>query len=299
MPMPLPTLVVPEYETVLPFGQKVTYRPFLVREEKLLYLAMESQDQKEMIKAVKEIIKNCTSIKEIDTLSTFDVEFLFLRIRAKSVGEISEFKITCPDDDKTQVDVEVNLEQVEVQVPDDHTNKIKITDDVTLVMKYPSIDTFVKNNLSENPGMDDIFQLAADCVSQIANGEEVEDAKAPQAELVNFFESMNSAQFQMVQKFFETMPKLSHTIEVFNPKTEVKSEVVLEGMGQAFRVALAHDSLINLFEVNFALMQHHKYSLTELENMMPWERDVYVNMLIRHLQEEEARQRQASRGQSL
>ena len=231
MPMPLPTLVVPEYETVLPFGQKVTYRPFLVREEKLLYLAMESQDQKEMIKAVKEIIKNCTSIKKVDTLSTFDVEFLFLRIRAKSVGEISEFKITCPDDDKTQVDVEVNLEQVEVQVPDDHTNKIKITDDVTLVMKYPSIDTFVKNNLSENPGMDDIFQLAADCVSQIANGEEVEDAKAyKKAELVNFFESMNSAQFQMVQKFFETMPKLSHTIEVFNPKTEVKSEVVLEGM---------------------------------------------------------------------
>ena len=235
MPMPLPTLVVPEYETVLPFGQKVTYRPFLVREEKLLYLAMESQDQKEMIKAVKEIIKNCTSIKKVDTLSTFDVEFLFLRIRAKSVGEISEFKITCPDDDKTQVDVEVNLEQVEVQVPDDHTNKIKITDDVTLVMKYPSIDTFVKNNLSENPGMDDIFQLAADCVSQIANGEEVEDAKAyKKAELVNFFESMNSAQFQMVQKFFETMPKLSHTIEVFNPKTEVKSEVVLEGMKPFF-----------------------------------------------------------------
>ena len=235
MPMPLPTLVVPEYECVLPFGQKVTYRPFLVREEKLLYVAMETGDQKEMVKAVKEIIKNCTSVKKVDTLATFDIEFLFLKIRAKSVGEVSEFKLTCPDDGETQVDVEVNLDEVEVQVPDNHSNKVKITDDVTLVMKYPSIDTFVKTNLSENPGLEDIFQLAADCVDQIANGEDVEDAKAyKKSELIDFFEGMNSSQFQKVQGFFETMPKLKHTIEVFNPKTEVKSEVVLEGMASFF-----------------------------------------------------------------
>jgi len=235
MPMPLPTLVVPEYECVLPFGQKVTYRPFLVREEKLLYIAMETGDQKEMVKAVKEIIKNCTSVKKVDTLATFDIEYLFLKIRAKSVGEVSEFKLTCPDDGETQVDVEVNLDEVEVQVPDEHTNKVKITDDVTLVMKYPSIDTFVKTNLSENPGLEDIFQLAADCVDQIANGEEIEDAKAyKKAELIEFFEGMNSTQFQKVQGFFESMPKLRHTIEVFNPKTEVKSEVVLEGMAAFF-----------------------------------------------------------------
>lgn len=235
MPMPLPTLVVPEYECVLPFGQKVTYRPFLVREEKLLYIAMETGDQKEMVKAVKEIIKNCTSVKKVDTLATFDIEYLFLKIRAKSVGEVSEFKLTCPDDGETQVDVEVNLDEVEVQVPDNHSNKVKITDDVTLVMKYPSIDTFVKTNLSENPGLEDIFQLAADCVDQIANGEEVEDAKAyKKAELIEFFEGMNSTQFQKVQGFFESMPKLKHTIEVFNPKTEVKSEVVLEGMAAFF-----------------------------------------------------------------
>ena len=235
MPMPLPTLVVPEYECVLPSGRKVTYRPFLVREEKLLYLAMESQDQKEMIKAVKEIIKNCTSVKKVDDLATFEIELLFLRIRGKSVSEISEFKITCPDDEKTQVDVEVNLDEVNVIVPPDHTKKIKVTDEVTIVMKYPSIDTFVKNNLSDNPGMDDIFQLAADCVDQIANGDDVEDAKAyKKAQLVDFFESMNSAQFQKIQGFFESMPKLSHTIEVFNPKTEVKSEVVLEGMAAFF-----------------------------------------------------------------
>jgi len=235
MPMPLPTLVVPEYECVLPFGQKVTYRPYLVREEKLLYIAMETGDQKEMVKAVKEIIKNCTSVKKVDTLATFDIEYLFLKIRAKSVGEVSEFKLTCPDDGETQVDVEVNLDEVEVQVPDEHTNKVKITDDVTLVMKYPSIDTFVKTNLSENPGLEDIFQLAADCVDQIANGEEIEDAKAyKKAELIEFFEGMNSTQFQKVQGFFESMPKLRHTIEVFNPKTEVKSEVVLEGMAAFF-----------------------------------------------------------------
>ena len=235
MPMPLPTLVVPEYECTLPFGQKVTYRPFLVREEKLLYMAMESQDQKEMIKAVKEIIKNCTSVKKIDTLATFDIEYLFLRIRAKSVGEVSEFKVIAPDDNETQVDVEVNLEEVEVIVPPDHSNKVKITEDVTLVMKYPSIDTFVKNNLSEDPKLDDIFQLAADCVDKIANGDEVENAKAyKKGELLTFFEGMNKLQFQEVQKFFETMPKVSHTIEVFNPKTEKKSEMVLEGMASFF-----------------------------------------------------------------
>lgn len=235
MPMPLPTLVVPEYECTLPFGQKVTYRPFLVREEKLLYMAMESQDQKEMIKAVKEIIKNCTSVKKIDTLATFDIEYLFLRIRAKSVGEVSEFKVVAPDDNETQVDVEVNLEEVEVIVPPDHSNKVKITEDVTLVMKYPSIDTFVKNNLSEDPKLDDIFQLAADCVDKIANGDEVENAKAyKKGELLTFFEGMNNLQFQEVQKFFETMPKVSHTIEVFNPKTEKKSEMVLEGMASFF-----------------------------------------------------------------
>tara|TARA_B100000131_G_scaffold203373_1_gene195294 strand:+ start:9916 stop:10620 length:705 start_codon:yes stop_codon:yes gene_type:complete len=233
--MPLPTLVVPEYECNLPSGKKVTYRPFLVREEKLLYVAMESQDQKEMVKAVKEIIKNCTSVKNVGTLSTFDIELLFLRIRAKSVGEISEFKLTCPDDGKTQVDVEVNLEEVDVVIPPDHSKKIRITDDVTLVMKYPSIDTFVKNNLSENPNIDDVFDLAADCVDQIATGEDVEDAKNyKKAELVSFFEGMNSQQFAKVQGFFETMPKLEHTIEVFNPKTEVKSEIKLEGMAAFF-----------------------------------------------------------------
>ena len=233
--MPLPKLSIPDYECVLPRGQKVTYRPFLVREEKLLYLAMETQDNKEMIKAVKEIIKNCTNLKKLDDLATFDIEYLFLKIRGKSVGEVSEFKITCPDDEKTQVDVEVNLDEVKVQIPKEHTTILKVTDEVTITMKYPSLDVFVKNNLVDNPGVADLFKLAASCTESIAEGEDVYEGKdSTTKELVEFYENMNSQQFALVQKFFETMPKLSHTIEVFNPKTEVTSPVLLEGLASFF-----------------------------------------------------------------
>ncbi len=233
--MPLPKLSIPDYECVLPRGQKVTYRPFLVREEKLLYLAMETQDNKEMIKAVKEIIKNCTNLKKLDDLATFDIEYLFLRIRGKSVGEVSEFKITCPDDEKTQVDVEVNLDDVKVIIPKEHTTILKVSDDVTITMRYPSSDVFVKNNLVDNPGVDDLFKLAASCTESIAEGEDVYEGKDHTTkELVEFYENMNSQQFGLVQKFFETMPKLSHTIEVFNPKTEVTSPIVLEGLASFF-----------------------------------------------------------------
>lgn len=233
--MPLPKLSIPDYECTLPRGQSVTYRPFLVREEKLLYLAMETQDNKEMIKAVKEIIKNCTSVKKVEDLATFEIEYLFLKIRSKSVGEVSEFKLTCPDDEETQVDVQVNLDEVEVQIPSNHSNVIKITDEITLTMKYPSLDVFVKNNLSDDPGIDDIFKLAADCTESIADGDELHQAKDyKKAELLEFYEGMNSQQFKEVQGFFETMPKLSHDIEVFNPKTEVTSTLTLEGLASFF-----------------------------------------------------------------
>ena len=233
--MPLPKLSIPDYECTLPRGQSVTYRPFLVRAEKLLYLAMETQDNKEMIKAVKEIIKNCTSVKKVEDLATFEIEYLFLKIRSKSVGEVSEFKLTCPDDEETQVDVQVNLDEVEVQIPSNHSNVIKITDEITLTMKYPSLDVFVKNNLSDDPGIDDIFKLAADCTESIADGDELHQAKDyKKAELLEFYEGMNSQQFREVQGFFETMPKLSHDIEVFNPKTEVTSTLTLEGLASFF-----------------------------------------------------------------
>ena len=198
-------------------------------------MAMETQNQKEMIKAVKDIIKACTSIKNVNDLATFEIEYLFLRIRGKSVGEVSEFKVTCPDDDETQVDAEVNLDEVVVVIPKDHTNIIKLDETITLTMKYPSLDVFVKNNLTDNPGIDDVFKLAADCTDTIADGDELHEAKDyKKAELVAFFEGMNSGQFQDVQKFFETMPKLQKEIEVFNPKTEVKSTVMLEGLASFF-----------------------------------------------------------------
>ena len=233
--MPLPKLSIPEYELEMPItGKKVSYRPFLVKEEKLLYLAMESQDNKQMIKAVKTIIKNCTNLKTaVDKLATFEIEYIFLRIRAKAVGEISEFKMTAPDDEKTQIEVQVPLEQVEVQVPEGHTKKILLDGNVGVIMKYPSLDAFIQQNMSDNPTVEDIFELAAGCIDQVYDAEEVYDSFSHK-EALDFLENLNSDQFAKIQAFFETMPKLSHTIEVYNPKTKVKSDVVLEGLASFF-----------------------------------------------------------------
>ena len=199
--MPLPKLSIPEYELEMPItGKKVAYRPFLVKEEKLLYLAMESQDNKQMVKAV---------------------------------AEISEFKITAPDDEKTQVEVQVPLEQVEVQVPEGHTKKILLDGNVGVIMKYPSLDAFIQQNMSDNPTVEDIFELAAGCIDQVYDAEEVYDSFSHK-EALDFLENLNSDQFAKIQAFFETMPKLSHTIEVYNPKTKVKSDVVLEGLASFF-----------------------------------------------------------------
>ena len=233
--MPLPKLSIPEYEMELPVtGKKLTYRPFLVKEEKLLYLAMESQNDKEMIKAVKTIIKNCTNLKtKVENLATFEIEYIFLRIRSKAVGETSEFKVTAPDDNETEVKVQVPLEQVEVQVPDDHDKKIQLDDNVGIVMKYPSLDVFIQQNLTDNPNLDDIFELAAGCIDQVYDQEEVYDSFTKK-EALEFLENLNSEQFQKVQGFFETMPKLSYTLEVVNPETKVKSDIVLEGLASFF-----------------------------------------------------------------
>ena len=221
--MPLPKLSIPEYDLELPLtGTKVTYRPFLVKEEKLLYLAMESQDNKQMVKAVKTIIKNCTNLKSnVDKLATFEIEYIFLRIRAKAVGEISEFKITAPDDEKTSIPVQIPLEEVEVQVPDGHDKKIKLDDKIGIVMKYPSLDAFIQQNMSENPTVDDIFEMAAKCIDQVFDDEEVYDSFSHK-EALEFLENLNSEQFALIQNFFETMPKLQHTIEVYNQRLKSK-----------------------------------------------------------------------------
>lgn len=232
--MPLPKLVVPEYDCKLPVsGTKVTYRPFLVKEEKLLYLAMETQDEKEMIKAVKTILKSCSNVKDIEKLATFEIEYLFLKIRSKAVGETSEFKITCPDDNETEVEVELNLDEVQVVIPREHKKIVKINDQVKIEMKYPALDAFVDRNMKDEPDIDDVFDLAADCIDKVYDGDETYESFTKK-EAKDFLGEMNNEQFQAVQSFFETLPKLSHTLEIENPKTGVKSEVVLEGLASFF-----------------------------------------------------------------
>jgi hypothetical protein len=237
--MPLPRLVAPEYELTLPSNKnKVVYRPFLVKEEKILLIAMETGDEKSMINAVKTIIKNCTNLKaKVEELPTFDIEYLFLKIRAKSVGETVKLQVTCPDDEETTVDIEIPIDDIEVQYPKGHTNKIILDEDknVGVIMKYPSLDSFIKNNFASENEIDNVFEIASTSIHQIFSGDEVWEAKEQsKKELLEFLESMTAEQFQKVQNFFETMPKLSHEVKIVNPNTEVESTMVLEGLGAFF-----------------------------------------------------------------
>ena len=233
--MALPKLAIPEYECELPVSKlKVKYRPFLVKEEKLLYLAMESQKEKEMVNAVKTIIKNCTDLKtNLNKIPTFEIEYLFLRIRAKAVGEISEFTVTCPDDNKTTVDVKLPLEHIEIFQDEEHTKDIKLNDSVGLVMKYPSLDLFIDQNLRDDPNIEDMFKLAAQCIDKVYDADEVFDSFTLK-EALDFIGDLNSDQFQQVQKFFDTIPKLKHDLVVTNPKTNVESTIPLEGLAAFF-----------------------------------------------------------------
>ena len=238
--MPLPKIATPTYELVLPSnGKTINYRPFLVKEEKLLVLALESEDNKQITTAIKTVIKSCISTKgiKVETLPTFDIEFLFLNIRGKSVGEELEVNIICPDDEKTEVPVTIDLDDIEVQKNDDHTNQIKVDASIMMEMKYPSLDQFIKNNFDFKEGsqMDQSFDLIASCIDKIYTEDEVwSTADCTKKEVKEFLESMNSSQFKDIEIFFETMPKLKHTIKVKNPKTKVESEVVLEGLASFF-----------------------------------------------------------------
>ena len=238
--MPLPKIATPSYELELPStGETIQYRPFLVKEEKLLVIALESEDTKQITTAIKTVIKNCILTKNIkvESLPTFDIEYLFLNIRGKSVGEELEVNIICPDDGETQVPVTINLDDIKVQKTEGHNNKIKLDDSIVMEMKYPSLDQFIKNNFdfSGKNAMDQSFELIASCIDKIYNEEEVwSSSDVTKKELTEFLEQMNSSQFKDIEKFFETMPKLSHTIKVKNPVTEVESEVVLEGLSSFF-----------------------------------------------------------------
>ena len=238
--MPLPTISTPTYELVLPSSnRKIKYRPFLVKEEKILILAMESQDPKQIARAVKDVISKCILSKgiKVEKLSTFDIEYLFLNIRGKSVGEQIEVMVTCPDDKKTQVPMSINIDSIKVKTDDEHSTDIKLDDIYTLKMKYPSLDEFIKSNFNfeSNMNVDDTFDLIASCIDQVYSDEESwSHQECTKKELNQFVDQLNSSQFKEVEKFFETMPKLSHTVKVINPNTKVESEIVLEGLQNFF-----------------------------------------------------------------
>jgi hypothetical protein len=238
--MPLPKIATPTYELELPStGESIQFRPFLVKEEKVLVLALESEDTKQITTAIKAVIKSCVQTKgiKVEALPTFDIEFLFLNIRGKSVGEKIEVNIICPDDETTEVPVSIDLDEIRVQKNDEHTRQIKIDDTLMMEMKYPSLDQFIKNNFDfENKNaMDQSFDLIASCVDKIYSEDEVWAADdCSKKEIKDFLEQMNSSQFKSIETFFETMPKLSHKIKVTNPNTKVESEVVLEGLASFF-----------------------------------------------------------------
>ena len=238
--MPLPKIATPTYELELPStGESIQFRPFLVKEEKVLVLALESEDTKQITTAIKAVIKSCVQTKgiKVEALPTFDIEFLFLNIRGKSVGEKIELNIICPDDEITEVPVSIDLDEILVQKNDEHTRQIKIDDTLMMEMKYPSLDQFIKNNFDfENKNaMDQSFDLIASCVDKIYSEDDVWAADdCTKKELKDFLEQMNSSQFKSIETFFETMPKLSHKIKVTNPNTKVESEVILEGLASFF-----------------------------------------------------------------
>ena len=238
--MPLPKISTPTYELVLPSSMEtIKYRPFLVKEEKLLLIALQSNNQKEITNAIKTVIKECVLTKgiKVDSLPTFDIEYLFLNIRGKSIGEKIEVNLICPDDEVTEVKKEIYLDEIKVLIDDENNNTIDLGDGLKLLLKYPSLDEFVKSNF-EVEGVDNVersFDLIASCIDKIYNDEEVWQGKdSSQKELKEFIDQLSSAQFKEIEKFFETMPKLSYTTKIKNPNTKVESEVVLEGLSSFF-----------------------------------------------------------------
>ena len=236
--MALPKLTTPTYELEVPSSdEKIKYRPFLVKEEKILLMAMESKDNTQIISAVKDIVSSCTFEKlDVKAMPMFDMEYIFLNIRAKSVGEISKLRILCPDDGKTYAQIELDLTKVEVQVGDDHTNKIELTDDTGIIMTYPTIDSFLESGV-ETINANNMLDVIGTCILQIyeEKGEKVYEAKdQTKKELTEFIESMNSKQFKQVQLFFDTIPKLTHTLKVKNPKTKKETNVKLSGLNDFF-----------------------------------------------------------------
>ena len=239
--MPLPKINTPTYELVLPSnGKKIKYRPFLVREEKILIMAMESEDMKQITNAIVQILSDCIISKDVkvESLSTFDIEYLFLNVRGKSVGETVEVNITCPDDGETQVEMVIDIDSIKVQKIKGHKNIIKLDDNLSMKLKYPSLEQFVENNFEVSETQSSVGQslsMITSCIEMVYNNDESWEATdCTKEELEEFIEQLNTKQFKEIENFFATMPKLSHTIVVKNPNTGVESEVVLEGLASFF-----------------------------------------------------------------
>lgn len=232
--MSLPTLNSPTYELVIPSSKKkIKYRPFVVKEEKILLMALESEDDVQISNAIKDIINACVLTKgiKVEELATFDIEYMFLNIRGKSVGETIEMMITCPDDGETEVLAKINIDDIKVDFPKDHNNQIKISDNLWVEMKYPGIDMFA----STEEDIDDTFKLVASSIRKIYNEEDVwDETTTSHEEFLQFVESMNSKQFAEIQKFFDTMPSLRHTINIKNPNTKVTTPYTIEGLSNFF-----------------------------------------------------------------
>jgi hypothetical protein len=241
--MPLPKISTPTYELVLPStGKTIKYRPFLVKEEKILILALESQSTKEITNAIKQVLKDCIVTKgiKVEELPTFDIEYIFLNVRGKSVGESLDLIITCGDDGETQVPVTVFIDQIKVEEDPEHKRDIQLDTDLVLRMKYPSLDQFIKTNFDfssnqSSSSIDRSFDIIASCIDVIFNAEESwSAADSTKKELTDWIETLTPNQFKEIEKFFDTMPRLSHTVKVINPKTKVESDVALEGLTSFF-----------------------------------------------------------------
>ena len=239
--MPLPKINTPTYELELPStGKKIKYRPFLVKEEKILLMALESEDPKQISNGIVHILNDCIITRgvKVQNLATFDIEYLFLNVRAKSVGETVEVNITCPDDDETTVTMEIEIDSIKVQKNKNHKNIIKLDDTYSMKLKYPSFDQFIDTNFEVGGEVSDVNQslnMITSCIDMVYDKEESWNASdCSKKELTDFVDQLNSKQFKQIESFFTTMPKLSHTISVKNPETGVESEVVLEGVASFF-----------------------------------------------------------------
>ena len=239
----LPKISTPQYELVLPStGKTIKYRPFLVKEEKILILALESQSTKEITNAIKQVLKDCIVTKgiKVEELPTFDIEYIFLNVRGKSVGESLDLIITCSDDGETQVPVTVFIDQIKVEEDPEHKRDIQLDTDLVLRMKYPSLDQFIRTNFDfsseqSSSSIERSFDIIASCIDVIFNAQESwSAADSTKKELTDWIETLTPNQFKEIEKFFDTMPRLSHTVKVTNPKTKVESEVTLEGLTSFF-----------------------------------------------------------------